>query len=197
MPRGFRGRGQLLLEQQCWLWGQDVRYQNGNLLLNYGFDRARPPQEIVGASAYQLHLLADEICPHERVIALWGFGFWFGKLDENGEGGIFIGRSAFEPRWSARALPPQNAWSPAPMNAATAPPHSKFERQQTRVLLRGALDWIAHYESWASGQLGQAERARQLEAWPQSGARTVPSDEFVGAWAALAGRLRRANDAAL
>ena len=160
----------------------------GNLLLQYGFDRARPPQGVIGASAYQLRLLPDE-CPRERVIALWGFGFWYGELDESGERGIFIGRAAFEPRWSAHITPPGNAWSPAPIHAATRPPHSKLERQQARVLLKGALNWIAHYESWALAHLGETERCRQLQAWPQSSARIVPPGEFARAWAALAGRL--------
>ena len=195
MPRGFRKRGQQLLEQQCWLWGQDVRHAGGNLLLQYGFDRARPPHEIVGASAYQLRLLPDEICPRERVIALWGFGIWYGEAHESGDiGGIFIGRAAFEPRCSATASPPPNAWSPAPIEAATRAPHLKIERQQSRIMLKGALSWIAHYESWALARLGPSERARQLQACPQS---SVPTGEFVRAWDALAARLDNAGEAPL
>ncbi len=80
-----------------------MRHASGNLLLAYGFDRARPPQNVIGASAYQLRLLADETHPRERVIALWGFGIWDGEWAQDGSeiGGIFIGRADFEPRWSA------------------------------------------------------------------------------------------------
>ena len=190
LPRGFRKRGQQLLEQQCWLWGRDVRHENGNLLLQYGFDRARPPHDIVGASAYQLRLLPDETHARERVVALWGFGIWVGESDANGEvGGIFIGRAAFEPRWSARALPPRNAWSPAPIHAATSAPQSKLERGQTRILLANALRWIADYESWALAHHGHDERVRHLAAWQQSHGEPIPPDEFVAAWRSLAAQL--------
>lgn len=191
MPRGFRARGQQLLEQQCWLWGQDVRHAGGNLLLQYGFDRARPPQKIVGASAYQVRLLPDEHHAHERVVALWGFGLWYGEWapDGNEIGGIFIGRGNFEPCWSARALPPQSAWSPAPIHAATGAPQGWNERRLARALLGGALAWIADYEDWALARHGHAERIRHLEAW-QSGRRApIAPDELAGAWRAMAGRL--------
>ena len=184
-----------MLEQQCWLWGRDVRHPGGNLLLNYGFDRARPPQGTVGASAYQLRLLADETHPRERLVALWGFGLWYGEwaLDANGNlseiGAIFLGRAEFEPRWSARVLPPSNVWSPSPLCAATRTPDSRAARRQSRLLLAGALRWIADYESWALGRLGQAERARQLDAWKQTRATPTPPAEFAPAWRALAGRL--------
>ena len=52
LPGGFRKRGQQLLEQQCWLRGQDVRHAGFWLTAS----TARPPQNIVGASAYQLRL---------------------------------------------------------------------------------------------------------------------------------------------
>ena len=192
LPRDFRRDGSALLEQQCWLWGQDVRQGSGNLLLAHGFDRARPPHELVGASAYQLRLLPDEICARERAITLWGFGIWYGESDERGDiGSIFIGRGNFEPRWSARLLPPQNVWSPAPIEAATRAPQLKSERRVARALLCGALEWIADYETWALVRHGYAERIRHLEAW-QSGRRVpVAPDELAGAWRSLGHRLQK------
>ena len=185
-----------MLEQQCWLWGRDVRYSAGNLLLAYGFERARPPQGTIGASAYQLRLLADESHPRERLVALWGFGLWYGEwtLDSDGAlgeiGGIFIGRAEFGPCWSARVMPPANVWSPAPLNAATRAPQGCHERRQARQLLAGALNWIADYESWALARVGHAERARQLDAWRQARGTPTPPAEFAPAWRALAGRLQ-------
>ena len=190
MPRGFRKRGQFLLEQQCWLWGRDVRHEAGNALLAHGFDRARPPHDVVGASAYRLQLLPDDTQARERVVALWGFGIWFGQADDKGEiGGIFIGRSGFEPRWSARALPPRDAWSPAPILAATRAPQGREERRQTRILLTNALTWIADYESWALARYGLDDRARQLNAWRQSHGDPIPPDELSREWKTLAHRL--------
>ena len=45
-------RGSALLNQQCWFWGQDVRRAEGNLLLELGFQRQRPPEEQQGCTQY-------------------------------------------------------------------------------------------------------------------------------------------------
>ncbi|HVF09872.1 MAG TPA: hypothetical protein VNA16_03670 [Abditibacteriaceae bacterium] len=69
-----RALGKRLLAQQCWCWGQDVRYVEGNLLLRYGFERRRAPQWQSGATTYLLRHLPD------RVIALWGVYRYFAAL---------------------------------------------------------------------------------------------------------------------
>jgi hypothetical protein len=61
-------RGSMLLNQQCWLWGQDVKRAEGNLLLLHGFDRQRPPV------SQDTLLLAGNL-----KVGLWGFGMYFGE----------------------------------------------------------------------------------------------------------------------
>ncbi len=43
-------RGRKLLHEQCSHWGADIRREEGNLLIEYGFERYRPPAEDNGCS---------------------------------------------------------------------------------------------------------------------------------------------------
>ena len=52
MGKRVRRLGQSLLTQQCWCWGRDVTRPDGNLLLQYGFTRHRPPGQERGATTY-------------------------------------------------------------------------------------------------------------------------------------------------
>ncbi|MCS6839908.1 MAG: hypothetical protein NZ701_03935 [Roseiflexus sp.] len=52
LPAHLQQRGAELLHLQCWLWGCDIRRPEGNLLLEYGFSRQRPPAGATGSSAY-------------------------------------------------------------------------------------------------------------------------------------------------
>ena len=61
-----------LLDQQMWCWGCDIRHGEGNVLLQYGFSRWRPPEGTLGSTAYQLE------APPSRQVVLWGFGVGIG-----------------------------------------------------------------------------------------------------------------------
>ena len=45
VPPSVIREGKLLLDQQCWCWGQDIRHPEGNLLLTHGFVRERHDTE--------------------------------------------------------------------------------------------------------------------------------------------------------
>ena len=46
-----------LLSQQIWAWGQDVRRKQGNLLIEFGFERVKPPADVeIEDSVYTLRL---------------------------------------------------------------------------------------------------------------------------------------------
>ena len=157
LPRATRRLGQQLLTQQCWCWGQDVRCESGNLLLQYGFERHRPPDGESGATTYLLRLLPD------RVLALWGFGLWYGECDC---GGIFVGRFDFEARFSARETPPLPVWTPHQL-ADVPVPCDACRRRAARHLLSRAAGWIADYERWILAQRGLEYRRACLENWSQ------------------------------
>ena len=72
-----RKTGTLLLDQQLWCWGQDIRRVDGNALLAYGFTRHRPPEGEHGSPAYEWRGSG-----RSRVI-LWGFGFFYGDGDSH------------------------------------------------------------------------------------------------------------------
>ena len=129
--------GERLLHEQCSLWGADVRRAEGNLLLEYGFERYRPPKEINGCSQYILNLDGS------RRVCLWGFGLFYG-----GRRGIHLGRYDFAPRLATLKT---NVWTPAQLNAG--PLLSGI------VLLEKAVRWIASYERWVDERCGSSYRS--------------------------------------
>lgn len=173
LPGETRRLGKSLLTQQCWCWGQDVRRPEGNLLLEFGFERRRPPHGESGATAYLLRLLPN--C----VVTLWGFGMWYGECDR---GAIFVGRFDFEPKLSLCAEPPLPIWTPKQLSALPVP-RTSIERRLTRELLTDALCWAADYERWAIEKTGLPYRKRCLEAWSQ---RFLPPENVVESWALVA-----------
>jgi hypothetical protein len=93
IPALVRRQGRILLNQQCWLWGQDVRRAEGNLLLDFGFERLRAPEEITGSSQYTLALGKNDF------LRLWGFGLF---MEASGE--AFISTAMTSLRGSHRQL---------------------------------------------------------------------------------------------
>lgn len=181
MPREARRVGRKLLTQQCWCWGQDVKCEAGNLLMQYGFSRQRPPEGESGATTYSLKLL-----PNAHV-ALWGFGMFYG---EAGRGGVFVGRFNFEARYHATWELPGQIWSPPQIDDLVHVPKTREERDTTRVLLSNAILWMQRYEQWVLEKQGLEYRCRCLEKFP----RPVAPDVAAQSWkplsqAVLAARL--------
>ena len=73
-----RRTGQKLLHRQCWNWGRDIVRPEGNLLLDAGFRRRRPPEGETGSSCYTLAL------PNGGCLMLWGFGLLYGMPRKGG-----------------------------------------------------------------------------------------------------------------
>ena len=144
LPSPVRQRGCALLHQQCWLWGQDIKRAEGNLLLLHGFDRLRPPEGMSGSSQYSLRLGSG------LQIRLWGFGLFFG-----GEEGIFLNRFDFTPREAQIG----QCWQG--IDAMTDLP-----RASLRSSLPEALRWIGAYEAWVLRSCGTGYRRACLASWP-------------------------------
>ena len=142
LPSTMLKRGRALLHQQCWLWGQDIKREAGNLLLAYGFERVRPPDGISGSSQYTLEL------PGGRHLRLWGFGFYFGWAT-----GIYINRYEFIPRETSL----RDLWQAQEMD--------RLRRAREFNLLPEALRSIASYESWVMRVCGSEYRASCLGGW--------------------------------
>jgi hypothetical protein len=142
IPSAILKRGRALLHRQCWLWGQDITREGGNLLLAYGFERVRPPEGISGSSQYTLEL------PGERHLRLWGFGFYFGSAT-----GIYVNRYEFIPRETSL----RDLWQAKEMD--------RLRRAHEFNLLPEAVRPIASYESWVMREYGAEYRASCLRGW--------------------------------
>lgn len=156
------------MNQQCWLWGLDVRREAGNLLLARGFERVRAADGSSASSQYTLRV------GHERRIRLWGFGIFYG----NGDEGIYLNRFEFLPRLATLN---GNRWHGA----------SEFQgltAARDTVLLREVVHWIAGYEQWVLGEYGAGYRRACLAGWKK---RHVAAEELPTAWEELAEALER------
>jgi len=173
LPSEAARRGPALLNQQFWLWGQDIQRPGGNLLLQHGFAKHRPPDGVKASTRYELTL--DD----GGQIDLWGFGLLYRDPDL---GGLYLGRFKLAPRLTAAA--PVAAWSPGELGPIVAPVAAD-EWARTGALLVPALRWIAAYEAWVVAATGADYRRRCLAAWPRP---ACPAGEIAARWLRLAHR---------
>lgn len=155
VPVTLRKRGQALFHRQCWCWGQDVRREAGNALLHLGFERTRPPLGMTAATMYTLDTSA------ESSVALWGFGMGFWSKPK---GGIFLGRSAFVPRYSEICELPEAVHESKQLTNFAAP--CSMRQCETAIeLMCSALNWIADYEARMLREFGLQYRVETLRKW--------------------------------
>ncbi|MEZ4503494.1 MAG: hypothetical protein R3C39_12780 [Dehalococcoidia bacterium] len=180
-------RGVALLHAQCWLWGQDLKSPQGDLLTACGlarsvFDGARSHRSYYGGR------LSDA-----RFVVAWGGGLVFGDAT----GALFFPRLRFAPTRldnvrSLEAVPDLNAVHEA---APLAPP------RDNRLVL-AALEWLAVYEDEVTRIAGPRWRAECARRWAEieEGARTaaasvsvayeklppIPPDGLAESWRELA-----------
>ena len=174
LPARIKRQGRLLLNQQCWLWGQDVKHRQPgdeaeNLLLRHGFTRMRPPAGVVGSSQYTLDL------PDGLRVRLWGFGIFFGQA--GGEsGGLYLNRFDFFPRQAA----PADQWQAHTLK--------HVPRARDLRLLPQLARWIGGYEAWVLQVAGAGYRGRCLDGWK----RCAEPDQLPGLWHSLAADIESA-----
>lgn len=169
-------RGVRLLDQQLWLFGCDIRRPERNALLEYGFDRVRPPRGADSSSCYSLR-------GEGFAVQLRGFALCYGEASL---GGLCIRRYGFEPLIRDDPEPPEPLWSPDAACALYRPPLGDFETERARALAAGACSWVAAYERWALRSLGLAHRSDSLAAWRMP---VCPADGIAAAWESLAREL--------
>lgn len=184
LPAPVRRQGTALLNQQFWLWGQDIRRAEGNALLRHGFTRQRPPAGVRGSSAYTLDLGAG------RAVTLWGFGFAY---RDPAAGSLYVSRFRLAPLllgtpgnglsqvWEPTRLPPRRK------------PTSADDWARAHALLVPALRWVSAYEHWVVAVLGLEYRQACVAAWRRP---MCQAEQVAGRWQRLASRcdatLRRA-----
>jgi hypothetical protein len=170
LPARLRNRGARLLNQQFWLWGQDVRRTEGNLLREFGFAHHPPPQGTQGSHVY---LLAGD------RLALWGFGL-NARWEEASE--IYVGRFRFEPRFPREDRPLADVFLPAQL-APLVSPRGEAEWDAALLALATTARWIAAYERWATARAGADYRAACLSRWDRT---ACAAEEIASIWDELA-----------
>ena len=164
--------GQELLHQQCWNWGRDIVRPEGNLLLEAGFLKCRPPDGEAGSSCYTLTL------PDGDRLMLWGFGILYVSPRE---GGVYLNRYQFRPVWLPEEAVDKPIWKPdmIPTGYAPPPPHIPVD------LTVAAIRRIADYEDWVLARYGLGYRLLVLRQWKQP-SRRLPPQTLPQAWRTLA-----------
>ena len=168
----IRKTGTLLLDQQLWCWGQDIRRVDGNALLAYGFTRHRPPEGKHGSPAYEWRGSG-----RSRII-LWGFGFFYG---DGGRRGIFLRRYKFAPKQTASVYFSLPIWNLGQLPELTQPCDAEGWRRVFSLLTQG-LTWIADYERWIISEYGLDYRQRCTDAWKK---KRIPAHEMAAKWQEL------------
>ncbi len=183
LPREARLAARQLLAQQCWCWGRDVKRAEGNLLLEYGFERHRPPASDPGASIYTLDT-------QKAILRLWAFGFFWGEAGINGGRGVYVSRFEFAPLWFEGAAPDIHAPPHVASQAweALRAPQTLGERRDARRMLGAALREFARYESWVEAGFGTPYRCSCLKVWGAK-ERFAPPNEVAARWHDLAARI--------
>jgi hypothetical protein len=157
-----------LLHQQCWLWNRDASRNEGNLLVEYGFDRAIPPQREWGSSCYTY------VLPSNEIVRLWEFGVMYA---EPKAGGVFLQRGIFDPKLIPSRYTTAVAWSPEQIAGARSV--RAGDRKRMLTLLPTLLAWIGSYERWVLDNVGHDYRRECLSSFDET---ACPPDRLPSEW---------------
>ncbi len=167
-----RRKGQELLHRQCWNWGRDIVRPEGNLLLEAGFLKQRPPKGETGSSCYTLAL------PHGDSLMLWGFGLLYGTPQK---GGVYLNRYRFRTVWLPSEKIQGPIWKPGMIPTEQAPPSLRIPVDLTVAAIRR----VADYEEWILAHCGPEYRHAVLREWNRPSGQ-LPPEALPQAWRTLA-----------
>lgn len=180
---GLLSQAGVLLSQQIWCWGRDICRKEGNWLLEYGFQRTKPPEDSGKRySAYSLEL------PNERCVMLRGSGVFYGDIRY---GGIFISRHDFTPIYSENSIPDNPFWSNSQIEEFRLP--SKGEKEHYNALITGLISWIEAYEQNIIDSLGLDYRRTSLIKWDNGERIVIPCEAMIKEWKSLDLAISREN----
>ncbi|MCY3599246.1 MAG: hypothetical protein OXN85_04645 [Gemmatimonadetes bacterium] len=165
-------KGQALLHQQCWHWGRDIVRPEGNLLLDAGFLKRRPPEGEAGSSCYTLELPAGD------RLMLWGFGVLYRTTRQ---GGVYLNRYRFRPVWLPSETIQEPIWQAGMVPAGQRPPSPRVPVDLTVAAIRR----IADYEEWVLARCGLEYRRAVLRQWNRP-SEQLPPEALPEAWRTLA-----------
>jgi hypothetical protein len=163
-----------LLNQQFWLFGYDVRRPDGNILLDFGFEKCRPPAGGSFTSSRYVRIMNDGL-----AIGLWGFGMY---ISEGGERGLFLTRSGLAMRVHTCADVLSANWNPLDCDELRAPRNGADAILARSLLGRGAC-WVSSYEREVVDRYGLAYRQQALAAWKRV---CCPAEDVGTEWSNVA-----------
>ena len=156
------------MEQQVWCWGRDVECPDGNLLMQFGFERHRDNETIERSTCYRMDKDNLHVC-------LWGFGMFFGSREL---GGLYLDRFEFCPGWApVESLALEIHWpDELPLFAR---PRGASQWLRARKLWKLSLRWIADYESWVRKNFDANYRRQCVGSWLRP---FVRAEKQAAAW---------------
>jgi hypothetical protein len=183
----------LLLDQQLWFLGHDIRHPEGNALVRFGFDRVRPSSS-GGTTCYRL---AAENAPSEALV-VWGFALYRGSIaprsteatrSPRGEtpAGVLLFRHAASARlvWPAMRLP---LHKPSELPRLEMP-RTPVEQGQLRDGMIALARALHAYERWTVEALGPSHRRRVMATLPRHKRRRfVDLPDLAEPWRAVEAR---------
>ena len=161
-----------MLSQQIWSWGQDIRRKEGNLLVEFGFERVKPPADVeIQDSVYTLNLTEN------RSVILRGFGVYY---RDNDLGAIFLPRYEFIPGYTTNTTLEQPLWTYDELPELYFPTESEWDSYIT--MLADLVKWIRDYEHKVIEEQGIEYRISTLAEWNNGERRVTTSQAVVGEW---------------
>jgi hypothetical protein len=142
-----------LFDQEMWCLGRDILRSKGNVLIDLGMCRYRPPKPTEGSTLY-----TAAIEPGGQIF-LWGFGAMY---TEPGFGGVFLRRYDFAPKLTIRESG-IGVYDVDQLGRLIHPSTAK-DLERIRRLLPHLLGWFAKYEHWISETHGANYRQECLSA---------------------------------
>jgi hypothetical protein len=186
----------VLLDQQLWYLGQDIRHPDGNALVRFGFERLRSPGE--GTTCYRLAMGGE---PGVALLC-WGFALYVGHHVADTAGcaahpprgptpaGVMLLRHAASARliWPSLCIP---LHKPSELPRLD-PPRTGLEQVQLSEGVARLARQLQHYETWTEQALGAAHRTRVLAALPRHKRRKfAPVTDLAPLWREVEARHTR------
>ena len=168
-------RAERLLHDQCWCWGRDVERAEGNLLVEFGFRRIATPEG--RAFAYDLERAGEQV-------VLAGAGLCYAAAGSTQA--VLLGRYDVRPRLLPRCEVDTAQWAQVGGGVFEGAGTRDEGSPLSRVLLAGAVRWIAGYETWVREVASVEHRAECLASWSRA---SITADRMVEAWEALLAEL--------
>ena len=167
--------GVALLSQQIWCWGRDILREQGNWLIEQGFEVIKAPAELERVkNIYSLKI------SKEQHIMLRGFGI---ILTDERYGSIFVPRYEFLPKYVSSSKLTTLPWSTDYL-PEFAPPKD-IEKQYCSIMFGELIDWIITYEQNLIANLGIDFRNTIVDEWNNGKRQIIASDNIISEWEKL------------